>query len=278
MKNLPLVILILLLVSCTNKKGPNSSIPKLNTRETLTFLTEDTAKYVSEIKNVNALQKFIPNLRKEIPEYLLYLQYLNSDSANGLSIDFIGQVHLGPDASNGKQIEQCQNQIYSMLSDFDYIGIEGSDKFGLVSLKEYTKEDQERTKLISEALGFPQQKLNEITLELISRALADGAQYDAETRAIISGWKNLVGTEPKTLYTVNCCLNYHPEWVTPEFIQLLWDIRSEIALGKMICFIKRNRLEDKKAVILYGVGHLETLTRLSSSIGLNSKWITPCPQ
>lgn len=273
-----LLILILsnFLFSCnsSNKKtsknpSPTVSIAPVAEKVDTTFLIKDTAIYLSKIREIPYLQKYYKDLIKEIPEYLYYSKYLNHDSAEGMTIYFLGVRHMSIHENLDKLIP-CQGTIYQMINGFDYIGSEECSGFGVISKESYLKEQQYRTSLITK---------RKISFDSINMLSEMGKERDAVVKIIMEQDNpKIIGTEPSMLYTMECLLMYAPGTTEDTYMEInmmFGRLRSEIAYAKVVAFIRKNKLYDKKVAVVYGAMHMEDFNRIANVIKVYGQYSVP---
>lgn len=267
-----IISLVFVFCSCNNKEKTTDYT--LGFKSPLLIL--DTNLYVKSIERVPSVHAFMTDLRKEIPQYFQYAKYLSKDSAKGISIDFIGMMHGTMFNSEPDGLVECQDEIFKLLSEYDFLGCEGFSDFGIISKDAFIQQQIYQFKRY-----YPDKvDSNIVTYESIDRAMAVDANSNAMLRNLIQQSKsNNVAADAMILGVIQDQLTQDVDVVNQKFYTnmnyILTAVRSELAVAKVIAYIRQQRLYNKKVTIIYGAMHMPQFEDIARKLGLKSDFITP---
>lgn len=272
MKKLMIISTVLVFCSCSNKKETKDYT--FGFKSPLLIL--DTNLYVKSIENVPSVHAFMTDLRKEIPQYFQYAKYLSKDSAKGISIDFIGMMHGTMFNGYPDGLVECQDEIFTLLSEYDFLGCEGFTDFGIISKDAFIQQQ------IYQFKRYYPDKVDTtiVTYESVDRAMAMEANSNAMIKNLIqtSKIKN-IAADAMILGVIQDQLMQDADLVNQKFYAqmeyILTAVRSELAVAKVIAYIRQQRLYSKKVTIVYGAMHMPQFEDIARKLGLKSNFITP---
>lgn len=272
MKKLMIISIVFVFCSCSNKKETRDYTFGFKSP----FLILDTNLYVKSIERVPSVHAFMADLRKDVPQYFQYANYLSRDSAEGITIDFIGMMHGTMFNGDPGGLVECQDEIFKLLSEYDLLGCEGFSDFGIISKDAYIQQQ------IYQFKRYYSDKVdsNIVTYESVDRAMAVDANSNAMFKNLIQSSKsNNVAADAMILGVIQDQLTQDVDVVNQKFYAqmnyILTAVRSELAVAKVIAYIRQQRLYSKKVTIIYGAMHMPQFAGIARKLGLKSNFIIP---
>ncbi len=272
-------ILIVLLFTTSFLACNNESEQSQNTK--YAFLIQDTLRYTRTLDSVPSVQPLLEELKGQLHEYLTYAKYLSKDSAEGMQIDFVGMMHSTMfDDAPVEGLAECQSKIYEMFPKYDFLGFEGLMDFGIITKDDFIKQQVRQIGKYYKDFFEP----NTITYQIVDRAMP----YEAENSAIVkyllmSPQSNALAADDILMGIIQERLIQGAETDLQNkkfFISMTsyyTALRSELAVAKVIAYLRQHNLQQKKVLIVYGALHMSQFKGIARKLGLVSSFFIPEP-
>jgi hypothetical protein len=288
-----IMALLPLICSCS---GPQHSPPSLNQDSAAVSpasfppaatATEELKKWFNVFQAVPHFARLMDSIKAEYPAMISDIKFL--DSVKGLKIDFIGMVHSsqGTDPNENVNItSHCQNSIDNLINHnhYDLIGTENSHTLRKINWNDFIKEVGTDRGIVAPIIA------NHHDARLIIEPIdKERARTFAKNDAVLNrlfihrSTPAIVGTEPQWVWLTEEVIRNIPyaeyqDYITidqmTKFIGLLDRCRSEIAFVQTARQLKK-RGRGKKAVVIYGQGHLDDFRMLAFKYLTTSNFILP---